>query len=155
MGVTNAASGTQFLGVATQSDGEIVAAGQSGGQSTPSASPARLARVGRAYTGPAGAATGVAVQPDGKIVLGGTTNGSMFAERLTSAMALDGGLRAGGMPTAFGGSRRGHGFALGPGGTIVVAGSPSPAPVTPARRGALHLGRLARRFAGRHGWGCR
>ena len=116
-------SGSQLLGVAVQSNREVVAAGQSGGQVVVERFTAAGAPDGQ-YVGPSGVARAVAIQPDGKIVVAGTTAGAMLVERLNSNLTPDSSFGSGGIATAFGGdSGVANAVALGPGGTVVIAGS--------------------------------
>jgi uncharacterized delta-60 repeat protein len=122
-GIVNLPSGSQLFGVATQSNGEIVAVGRSG-----SSVLVRRYTTGGAldaqYVGPSGTARGVAVQPDGKIVIAGTSGGAMLVERLTTSLTPDSSFGSGGVATAFGGQNGvANAVAVGPDGSIVAAGS--------------------------------
>jgi uncharacterized delta-60 repeat protein len=119
-------AGSQLLGVGVQSNGEVVAAGQSGGRVVVERFTAAGAPDGQ-YLGPSGVARAVAIQPDGKIVVAGTTAGAMLVERLNSSLTPDSSFGSGGIATAFGGdSGIANAVALGPGGTVVIAGSVNP-----------------------------
>ncbi|MDQ6937304.1 MAG: hypothetical protein M3140_06280, partial [Actinomycetota bacterium] len=121
-GVVNVSA--QLLAVAVQPNGEIVAAGQSGG----AVFVERLDPAGHpdgSYTGPSGYARGAAVGPDGKIVIAGASGGAMFVERLTSGLTPDGGFGSHGIAKAFAGAFQpaAHAVALQPDGGIVAAGT--------------------------------
>jgi uncharacterized delta-60 repeat protein len=122
-GVVPLGAGVQVFGVAVQSDGGVVAAGQSGGRVLVE----RLGSGGQlagSYLGPAGYARAVGVAPDGKIVVAGSSGGAMFVERLTSSLAPDSGFGSAGVALAFAGqSGVANGVAVGPGGSVVAAGS--------------------------------
>lgn len=122
-GLTALGAGTQLFGVAAQSNGDVVAAGQSAGRVLVE----RFSATGQAagtYTGPAGYARAVAIQPNGDIVIAGSSGGAMLVERLTSALTPDSSFGTGGIATAFAG-RQGvaNGVAVAPSGSIVAAGS--------------------------------
>ena len=129
-GVVSLSTGTQLFGVAVQSNGEVVAAGQSGGEVFVE----RFTTGGRVdgkYVGPSGYARAVSVQSDGKIViagsLGSATKGVMFVQRLTSALTPDSSFGSGGttkvaLPSG-GGSSVGNAVAIQSNGTIVAAGT--------------------------------
>ena len=129
-GVASLAPGTQLFGVAVQPNGEVVAAGQSGG----SVLVQRFGTGGQPdgrYVGAAGYARGLAVQSNGDIVIAGLSRGAMFVERLTSGLTPDSSFGSNGIATApVGGmSAVANGVAIGPGGSIVAAGTVTP-PVT-------------------------
>jgi uncharacterized delta-60 repeat protein len=125
-GVVSLGSGVQVFGVAVQSDGGVVAAGQSGGRVLVE----RLGSGGQlagSYLGAAGYARAVGVAPDGKIVVAGSSGGAMFVERLTSALVPDSGFGSGGVALAFAGqSGVAYGVAVGSDGSLVAAGSVNP-----------------------------
>ena len=130
-GVATPAGVAQLFGVAVQSGGAVIAAGQS---SAGSAVVARLTTAGRVdpsfgagghATGPAGIARAVALQSDGKIVVAGTSGG-MFVERLNANGSADPSFGTGGVARAFGGSGAANGVAIQPDGKIVVVGSVNP-----------------------------
>ena len=102
----------RLFGVAVQSNGDVVAAGQSGG----SIFVQRFGAAGGTYTGPAGVARAVAVEPNGDIVIAGTSGGAMFVQRLSPSLQPE----ASG--SAFGGGGIANSVALGPNGEIVAAG---------------------------------
>lgn len=127
-GVVTQPTGTQLFGVAVQSNGDVVAVGQTGGkvlveQFTSAGAPAGT------YTGPAGVARAVAVEANGDIVLAGSSGSSMLVERLTSSLTPDSSFGSNGSETAFAGqSAVANAVAIGPDGSIVAAGSTSPSP---------------------------
>ncbi|MGI8714934.1 MAG: hypothetical protein ACR2NR_17495 [Solirubrobacteraceae bacterium] len=123
--------GAQLFGVAAQSNGDAVVAGQSGAGaafvqrlSTSGAPDAGFGSGGTA-TGPSGVARAVALQPDGKVVFAGTSGG-MFAMRLNANGTADGSFGSGGVARAFVGSGVANAIAVQPDGKIVVAGSVNP-----------------------------
>ncbi|MGI8557053.1 MAG: hypothetical protein ACR2ND_01885, partial [Solirubrobacteraceae bacterium] len=122
-GVASLGTGSQLFGVAVQSNGEVVAAGQSGGRVLVK----RFTTAGKpdkTFTGPAGYARAVAIQLDGKIVIAGATGGAMLVERLTSSLSPDSSFGSGGTATALAGSSAvANGVAVGPDGSIVIAGA--------------------------------
>jgi len=115
-------SSSQLLGVAVQSNGDVVVGGQSGGDVFVE----RFTPAGAAdgsYTGPAGVARAVAVQSDGDIVLAGATGSAMLVERLTPSLTPDTSFGSGGIATAFAGdSASANSVAIGADGTVVAAG---------------------------------
>ena len=122
-GLVALGAGSQLLGVAVQPNGEIVAAGQSGGSVLVQRYTTGGALDGQ-YVGAAGAARAAAIQPDGKIVIAGTSGGAMFVQRLTAGLAPDSSFGSGGRVTAFGGqSGVANAVAVGPGGVIAAAGT--------------------------------
>ena len=128
-----ATGSAQLLGVAVQSDGKVVAAGQSGGNSLRRALHDQRRRQRLAYVGPAGVARAVAVESNGDIVIAGSSGGAMLVERLTSNLSPDTSFGSGGIAIAFAGSGGvANAVALGPGGEIVAAGSVGSAPTTEA-----------------------
>jgi uncharacterized delta-60 repeat protein len=128
-GVAAPSGVAQLFGVAVQSNGDVVAAGQSTAGSaiverlTSSGQPDPSFGSGGQATGPAGTARAVAIQPDGKIVFAGTSGGSMFVERLNTNGTEDSSF---GVQHAFGGSAVANGVAIQPDGKIVIAGSVNP-----------------------------
>jgi uncharacterized delta-60 repeat protein len=130
-GVVSPAGAAQFFGVTVQSDGSVVAAGQSSGGS---ALVERLTGSGQAdssfgsggqATGVAGEARAIALQSDGKIVVAGTSGG-MFVERFNTNGSVDSSFGSGGVARAFAGSGIANGVAVEPDGKIVVVGSVNP-----------------------------
>jgi uncharacterized delta-60 repeat protein len=122
-GIVTLGGGSQLFGVAVQPNGEVVAAGQSGGSVLVVRYSVSGAPDGQ-YLGPAGAARAVAIQPDGKIVIAGTSGGAMFVERLTSGLQPDPSFGSNGVATALGGqSAVANGVAVAPSGAIVAVGS--------------------------------
>ena len=125
-GVVQLGAGVQVFGVAVQPDGEVVAAGQSGGRVLVE----RLGSGGQvvgSYLGASGYARAVAIAPDGKIVVAGSSGGAMFVERLTAALVPDSGFGSGGVTSALGGqSAVAYGVAVGSDGSVVAAGSVNP-----------------------------
>lgn len=147
-GIASAGSGVRLLGTAVQSDGKVVAVGESG---LPSAVDLELARFtvsgaldttfgsggivhGPAIAGLLGTGSlgrGVAIQPDGKIVVVGTStvpDGSattgILIERFNSNGSVDSSFGTGGAVTSLAGSLGdGNGVAIQPNGQIVATGS--------------------------------
>lgn len=120
-GVVALTAGTQLFAVAVQSNGEVVAAGQSGGNVLVERFTTTGAPDGT-YEGPAGYARGVAIQANGDVVLAGTSGGSLFVERLTAALTPDPSFGSGGTATALSGAVA-NAVAIAPDGNIVAAGS--------------------------------
>jgi uncharacterized delta-60 repeat protein len=122
-GVASAASGTQLFGVAVQSNGVVVAAGQSGGSVLVQRFTSAGALAGT-YVGGGGVAQAAAAQPDGKVVVAGSSGG-MFAERFNADGSVDSSFGSGGVARvpALGSSAVAYGVAVAPGGKIVVAGT--------------------------------
>ena len=116
-------AGVQVFGVAVQSDGQVVVAGQSGGRVMVE----RLSSGGQvvgSYLGASGFARAVAIAPDGKIVVAGSSGGAMFVERLTSALGPDSGFGSGGVASAFAAqSAVANAVAVGSDGSIAAAGA--------------------------------
>jgi len=117
----------QLLGVAVQANGEVVAAGQSGGnvvveRFTPAGQP------DGSYTGGPGVARAVAIAPGGDIVIAGANgSGAMLVERLSSSLTLKW------AATAFAGQGGvANGVATTPGGAIVAVGALGSFPSTAA-----------------------
>ena len=126
-GVAAFGAGSQLFGVAVQSDGRVVAAGQSGGKVLVE----RFATGGQpdgVYVGPAGYARAVAIESDGTIAVAGQTGKAMLVERLTAGLTPDSRFGAGGIATTvLGGTAAvANGVAIGSGGSIVAAGAVSP-----------------------------
>ena len=117
-GITGA--GVQLLGVAVESDGSVVAAGQAGGRAVVDHFSA-AGQLEGAWAGPGGYARGIAVEPNGDVVVSGQGNGGLFVARLTSSLAPDGSFGSGGVATAFPGGA-GYGVAVEPDGSVVAAG---------------------------------
>jgi len=126
------------LAVALQSDGKIVAAGNSSAVGVFSVNFA-LARynangtldptfgtggtVLTSFGGPLSAAADVAVQPDGKIVAVGIAGSDFGTARYNADGTLDSAFGVGGLVTTdFGGSEQANGVALQPDGKIIVVG---------------------------------
>jgi uncharacterized delta-60 repeat protein len=126
------------LAVALQSDGKIVAAGNSSAVGVFSVNFA-LARynangtldptfgtggtVLTSFGGPLSAAADVAVQPDGKIVAVGIAGSDFGTARYNANGTLDSAFGVGGLVTTdFGGSEQANGVALQPDGKIIVVG---------------------------------
>jgi uncharacterized delta-60 repeat protein len=123
-GLVGLGQGTELFGVAVQSDGEVVAAGESGGQVLVVRYNAAGAPAGQ-YLGPGGVARAVAIQPDGKIVIAGKTDsGAMLVQRLTSSLQPDSSFGSGRSVQLFGGQNGvANGVAIGPDGSIVAVGT--------------------------------
>ncbi len=116
----------QLFGVAIQSNGEVVAAGQSGGRVFVQRFTTGGASDG-AYTGPSGYARAVAVESNGDIVVAGSSGGAMFVERLTPSLTPDSSFGSGGIATtAPGSSAVANAVAVGPDGSIAAVGSVNP-----------------------------
>jgi len=114
--------GSSVFGVAAESSGTVVAVGRSGASMLVQ----RLSAAGvpgAAFTPGPGVAHTVAVQPDGKIVIAGTDASGMVVRRLNPDGSLDATFGNGGTVRAGVAGAVGNAVALGPGGTIVVAGS--------------------------------
>jgi uncharacterized delta-60 repeat protein len=122
-GVATLAKGTQLFGLASQPDGQLIAAGASNGHVLVQRFSASGAPDG-SYLGASGYARAVAIEPGGEIVIAGSSAGAMFAERLTSSLQPDGSFGSGGVASAFAGqSGVANGVAVAPDGSVVVAGS--------------------------------
>jgi uncharacterized delta-60 repeat protein len=125
-GLVRLAAGSQLFALAVQPDGQVVAAGQSGGRVLVVRYTTSGSLDGQ-YVGGAGVARAVAIQPDGKIVVAGASGGAMVVERLTPALTPDAGFGAGGVAGAFGGqSAVANAVAVGPDGSIAIAGAVNP-----------------------------
>ncbi len=122
-GVASAGSGTQLFGVAVQSNGVVVAAGQSGGSVLVQRFTSAGAPAGT-YVGGGGVAQAAAAQSDGKVVVAGSSGG-MFAERFNADGSVDASFGSGGIARvpALGSSAAANGVAVAPGGKVVVAGT--------------------------------
>ena len=122
-GVVALGSDTQLFGVGVEPSGEVIAAGQSGGRVLVECFSSSGALAGQ-YLGGSGAARAVAIQPDGRAVVAGSSGG-MFAQRFNANCTSDASFHAGtpAVAASLGGGAVANGVAIGPGGTIVVAGS--------------------------------
>jgi uncharacterized delta-60 repeat protein len=113
-------TGAQLLGVAVQSDGSVVAAGQASGRAVAY----RFSAAGAledSWAGPGGYARGIAVEPSGDVVVSGQGNGALFVARLTATLQPDGSFGSGGVASALPGGSA-NGVAVEPDGSIVAAG---------------------------------
>lgn len=147
-GVATLPSGTRLSGVIAQPDGRIVAVGQTGGRTNTRVLVARFTAAGsldrrfghngtvtgplvRTARGTGSLARAVALAPGGKIVVvgkatgvDGTARDGLLVERYTAGGALDHSFGTGGvvnlLPTTFG---DGYAVTLGPGGSVLAAGS--------------------------------
>lgn len=121
-GVVSLGANSQLFGVAVRADGEVLAAGQTGG----SVLLERFTAAGQAVAsiGPSGVARAVALQPDGRIVVAGASGG-MFAERFNPDGTVDRSFGSGGRAgaPALGASGIANAVATGPDHKIVLAGS--------------------------------
>jgi uncharacterized delta-60 repeat protein len=114
----------QLLAAAVGPDGSVYAAGQSTAGNVFVERLSSSGTVTGSYTGAPGVARAVAVEANGDVVLAGAAGAAMFVERLTPALAPDGGFGSGGVATAFSGqSGVANSVALGPNGEIAAAGS--------------------------------
>ena len=116
-------SDTQLFGVGVERNGEVIAAGQSGGRVLVQCFGPHGALAGR-YLGGSGVARAVTIQPDGKAVVAGASGG-MFVERFHPDCTVDASFHAGEPAVAgsLGPAAVGNGVATGPRGTIIAAGS--------------------------------
>lgn len=145
-GVASLGSGTRLLGTTVQSNGDVVAVGESGAGTntslllarfTPSGAPDGSFGSGGMVRGPAVAGApgslgrSVAIQPDGKIVVvgaasdaSGSTPKGLLIERYSSSGTLDTSFGSGGVVNEFGSSfGNGYAVAIQPDGKIVATGS--------------------------------
>ena len=122
-GVVNLASGTQLFGVGVESNGEVIAAGQTGGHVLVQCFNASGGSAGQ-YVGGGGSAQAVAIQADGQAVVAGSSGG-LFVQRFnpncTADTSFHGGTPA--VASALGGGAAANGVAVGSDGKIVAAGS--------------------------------
>lgn len=111
--------GSSIQGVAAESGGSVIAVGSNAdGMLVQRISAAGAP--GAAFAAGTGVGSAVTIQPDGKIVVAGT-DGGMVVRRFNTDGSLDTGFGTGGTTHLPG--TTGRAVALGPGGTIVVAGT--------------------------------
>ena len=108
-------SGTQLLGVAVQSDGNVIAAGASGDRVVVQQYSGIDGHLINTYTGPGGYARAVTIAPNGDIVIAGS-----LVERLTANLTPDPSFGSGGVAAAQGAA---NGVAVGQDGSVAVAGT--------------------------------
>ncbi len=106
------ASGTQLLGVAVQSDGNVIAAGSAGGRVVVQQYSGIDGHLINTYTGPGGYARAVTIAPNGDIVIAGS-----LVERLTANLVPDPGFGVAAAPGAA------NGVAVGPDESVAVTGT--------------------------------
>ncbi len=116
---TPVATGTSVLGVAAEANGKVIAVGSAGSAMLVQRLSATGALESR-FTAGSGVGRAVAIQPDGKIVVAGTDSG-LVVRRFNADGSLDTGFAGGG--TARPPGTAANAVAIGPGGTIVAAGS--------------------------------
>lgn len=120
-GVTSLGAGTQLYGVAAAPDGEVVAVGSSGSSLLVERFSAAGAPTGASAAG-LGVGRAVVVQLDGKIVVAGSDGSGVLVERFNANGSPDGSFGSGGVVHPLAGGSA-NAVALGPAGTIVVAGA--------------------------------